>query len=143
MHRVFVYASLKTNEMNSFHMADESHGKAVFIGKGRTSKKWPVIFVDYEEYTHFPAMIYQEGIGHQVEGEIWEVDDKFLKWLDEFEGHPYPVCRKTIQITHEDNSKEETCYIYFLMNFKGNVSESSTFIRSYNSAECGRPYKVT
>ncbi|KAJ8049778.1 Gamma-glutamylaminecyclotransferase [Holothuria leucospilota] len=64
MHRTFIYGTLKTNEINSFHLADDSHGKAVFVGKGKTSKRHPLVMVTNKGHNNCPAVIDEEGLGH-------------------------------------------------------------------------------
>ncbi|KAJ8049779.1 hypothetical protein HOLleu_02678 [Holothuria leucospilota] len=64
MHRTFIYGTLKTKEMNSYHLADDNHGKAVFVGKGKTSKRYPLAMIAFKEYNNCPAVIDEEGLGH-------------------------------------------------------------------------------
>ncbi|KAJ8049783.1 Gamma-glutamylaminecyclotransferase [Holothuria leucospilota] len=138
MYRIFIYGTLKANEMNSFHMTDDSHGKTVFVGKGKTSERYPLVLVAFKQFRNIPGMIYQEGVGHHIDGEIWDVDETFLKWLDNFEGYPDVYRRETLKITRADGSGEDTCLVYIKCNVQ--ISESSNLLTSYNSAECGRPY---
>ena len=42
-HRVFVYGTLKKGEPNHYWLTDEKNGKAVYVGSGKTSTKYPLV----------------------------------------------------------------------------------------------------
>lgn len=47
-------------------------------------------------------MLVKPGVGHNVEGEVFEVDGKTLKVLDRLEGHPHHYRRTVIDLLHSD-----------------------------------------
>lgn len=87
MHRVFVYGTLKEGHLN--HHVMQRFG---------TSKKLEVeAFIEGIMYTLgvYPAVI--EGRG-AIKGEVWLVDDKTLKLLDQLEDHPDFYERKIVKL---------------------------------------------
>ena len=93
MTKIFVYGTLKQNFPNHHHLKDTTIGAARFVSRARTMNKYPLI-VDEERWC-IPFMLHREGMGHHVEGEVYEVDEPMLKWLNEFEevGDVYQVVR--------------------------------------------------
>lgn len=64
-HRIFVYGTLKTNEINYQHLINANNGKATFVGKGETVKKYPLVACDFKDYKLVPGLLFDdEGIGN-------------------------------------------------------------------------------
>ena len=65
------------------------------------------------------------GTGHQIQGEIYQIDDLLLKILDDFEGHPNYYLRREESVMHlsTDAAKAEKCWTYFLPKFKVELLE--------------------
>lgn len=85
MHRIFVYGTLKTGEPNAHLMVDSSKGKATLVGAADTVRKFPLLI---GSRYNVPYLLYKPGTGHRIRGEVYDVDDKLLAFLDEFENHP-------------------------------------------------------
>uniref|UniRef100_A0A8C5LSV4 Gamma-glutamylaminecyclotransferase n=1 Tax=Leptobrachium leishanense TaxID=445787 RepID=A0A8C5LSV4_9ANUR len=66
-------------------MADGIHGKAVFLGKGKTAGKYPLVIA---RKANIPFLLNVPGMGHRIDGEVYSVDKQLLQFLDEFEGCP-------------------------------------------------------
>lgn len=59
-HLVFVYGTLKKGEPNHDLIEEPTKGKAIFIGKAKTVKKWPLIIAS--RY-NIPYILYCEDKG--------------------------------------------------------------------------------
>lgn len=85
MHRIFVYGTLKVGEPNAHLMTDSTLGKAILVGKATTVRKFPLLIAS--RY-NVPYLLHKPGTGHRIHGEVYDVDDKLLEFLDKFENHP-------------------------------------------------------
>nr|XP_037277603.1 putative gamma-glutamylcyclotransferase CG2811 [Rhipicephalus microplus] len=84
-HCVFVYGTLKSGETNHRILTDPANGHSTFLGEAKTLKKWPLVLVSPYE---IPCLLPCEGLGHEVRGEVYQVDDRMLEVLDRLESHP-------------------------------------------------------
>lgn len=98
---VAVYGTLKKgyNNYNNY-LTSSKH-----IGGGKTKEKYPLIIKG------LPYLIEKQGVGHNVEVDVFKVSDSVLANLDRLEGHPSWYMRKQIPI--KINRKEMLCWIYF------------------------------
>ena len=79
MFKVFVYGTLKRGLPNHKFMIDGKNGIAEFICSATTKDKYPlVVGTDY----HIPFLLNQPGTGHQIMGEVYEVDKQLKELLD-------------------------------------------------------------
>jgi gamma-glutamylaminecyclotransferase len=117
-HLVAVYGTLKKGYGNYYRHLTESK----FIGKGVTKDKYPLIV------RGLPYMIEEKGKGHQVEVEVYKVDDDTFRDLDALEGHPQWYCRKQIPIKL-GKGNEVMAWLYF------NPHEKSTGHQLHKSYE--------
>ncbi|XP_061571630.1 gamma-glutamylaminecyclotransferase-like [Cololabis saira] len=95
MARVFVYGTLKKGQPNYFRMFDINNGKAEFIASAFTKHKFPLVIAG--KY-NIPFLLNLPGQGHRVHGEIYEVDNQMLKFLDDFESIPTMYQRTTVEV---------------------------------------------
>ncbi|XP_070392734.1 putative gamma-glutamylcyclotransferase CG2811 [Dermacentor albipictus] len=93
-HYVFVYGTLKTGETNHTILTNPDNGCSALVGQARTLKKWPLVLVSSYE---IPCLLPCEGVGHEICGEVYRVDDRMLDVLDHLESHPDFYVR-----SHED-----------------------------------------
>ncbi|CAK1593130.1 unnamed protein product [Parnassius mnemosyne] len=140
-HNVFVYGTLKRNEPNHHWLSNSKNGVSKFIAVGKTDKKYPLIIAT--KY-NIPFILHKPGLGHHVEGEIYEVDNKMLGNLDILEDHPNYYIREidNIEIKKDDVDNTETmkCWIYFLKSFKEELL-TKPMLENYSSAGShGLPY---
>ncbi|XP_042369218.1 gamma-glutamylaminecyclotransferase B-like [Plectropomus leopardus] len=99
MTRVFVYGTLKKGQPNHYRMFESTNGKAEFLASARTTQKYPLVIAG----THnLPFLLNIPGKGHSVRGEIYRVDDKMLKFLDEFETVPSMYQRTEVEVEVEE-----------------------------------------
>uniref|UniRef100_A0A023FRQ6 Gamma-glutamylcyclotransferase family protein n=1 Tax=Amblyomma cajennense TaxID=34607 RepID=A0A023FRQ6_AMBCJ len=84
-HSVFVYGTLKTGESNNHFLTRPAEGRASLVGPARTVKKWPLVLVSSYE---IPCLLPYKGLGYEVSGEVYDVDDRMLELLDRLESHP-------------------------------------------------------
>ncbi|XP_042369299.1 LOW QUALITY PROTEIN: gamma-glutamylaminecyclotransferase B-like [Plectropomus leopardus] len=99
MTRVFVYGTLKKGQPNYYRMFESVNGKAEFLASARTTQKYPLVIAG--KY-NIPFLLNIPGKGHRVRGEIYRVDDKMLKFLDEFETVPSMYQRTEVEVQVEE-----------------------------------------
>ena len=87
-HVVAVYGTLKRGHGNHRAYLEDSK----FMGRGKTKDKYPLVV------SGLPYLIEKKGKGHNVEVEVYKVDDETLNRLDILEGHPDWYKRKQIDI---------------------------------------------
>jgi len=136
MESVFVYGTLKKNQPNHYHLNDAKNGCAVFKSVGNTTEKYPlVISTKY----NIPFLLQKEGVGHEISGEIYDVDKKMLEYLDDFENHPdFYVRQKTkVKLPNKDIVN---CWIYFLPNYPDSFLELKYFDNYDSYGEHGLKY---
>ncbi|XP_017788823.1 PREDICTED: putative gamma-glutamylcyclotransferase CG2811 isoform X2 [Habropoda laboriosa] len=149
LHRVFVYGTLKRGEPNHSLIQDFANGYAKFLGLGRTTVKYPLIIAT--KY-NIPFLLKKPGIGHHVFGEIYDVDTKMLKKLDELEEHPtfYERSQENVLWASEakakssDNFEEVSTlikvWIYFLPKFRLSLLERPMYSSYSNEGTHGLKY---
>ena len=89
MINVFVYGTLK-REFYNHTLLENSE----FIGEVVTKEKYPMVNV--EEY--FPYLINEVGVGHNIKGELFKIDDETFAKLDILEGYPDLYARENIKV---------------------------------------------
>lgn len=83
--KVFVYGTLKRGEPNHHWLTRNDNGYAHFVGEGTTVEKFPlVVGTRY----NIPFLLDKRGTGHNIQGEIYEVDKKMFANLDVLEDYP-------------------------------------------------------
>ncbi|KAM4710650.1 gamma-glutamylaminecyclotransferase C-like isoform 2-T2 [Anableps anableps] len=104
MHRVFVYGSLKRGQPNYPHMTDSNNGKAEFLATAVTVQKYPLVIAT--KY-NIPFLLNLPGQGNRVHGEIYEVDEKMLEFLDQFENIPTMYQRTVVELEIKELAHKE------------------------------------
>lgn len=97
---VFVYGTLKRNQPNHHLMENIENGSAKLMGCGKTIDCYPMIIAS--RY-NVPFVLNASGIGHQINGEIYSIDDKMLQTLDQLEKHPNVYERQQTKIINTDD----------------------------------------
>jgi gamma-glutamylaminecyclotransferase len=128
-HMVAVYGTLKRGYGNHRAYLEDSR----YIGKGKTYDKYPLVVEG------LPYLMEKKGKGHNVEVEVYMVDDSTLMRLDQLEGHPNWYRRKQIPIKLS-GGRVVQAWIYFNLNAKGEVYHKSyekaiPFINQYDDAD--------
>ena len=85
---VFVYGTLKSGHRNHGWL-----GTSGFEGQGTTCDKWAMI-----DGPGFPYLLQPNDSGHNIIGEIYEVDAMTLRFLDQLEGAPVHYHRELIDV---------------------------------------------
>lgn len=93
--KVFVYGTLKTRQPNHYWLTDTKNGVAQFIDTGLTQTKFPLIVATKH---NVPFLLSEPGTGHYINGEIYNVDEKMLRHLDELEDYPELYDRVKIDV---------------------------------------------
>ncbi|GFR18851.1 gamma-glutamylaminecyclotransferase [Trichonephila clavata] len=121
---MFVYGTLKRNEPNYDLVADPSKGKALFEGMARTVQKYPLVIAS--RY-NIPFLLYREGVGKNVIGELYKVDEAMLVVMDELEcnGRYYQRIQIEVQPFGPEGNKGSPVkpWVYFLLNFREHLLE--------------------
>lgn len=95
MTHIFVYGTLKKGQPNHYRMFDGANGEAEFLASARTVQKYPLVIAG--KY-NVPFLLDVPGEGHRVRGEIYRVDDRMLKFLDDFEMVPTMYQRTLVEL---------------------------------------------
>ncbi|XP_074114019.1 putative gamma-glutamylcyclotransferase CG2811 [Cotesia typhae] len=139
LHRVFFYGTLKRGEPNHELIRDTANGYAKFLGIGKTVNKYPLIIA-----TRFniPFLLHKPGVGHQVLGEVYDVDSKMLEKMDQLEEHPTFYTRMEDDVLLAPDKPDfnfdqgiscaTRAHIYFLPKFKSSLLEKPMY-QSYSS----------
>lgn len=128
---VFLYGTLKTVEQNHYLLMREENGFARFMEKAVTKEKLPLVVAT--QY-HIPFLLNKPGSGDFVSGEIFEVDEKMLKVLDNLEnvGDLYDREVMTFNSLGLNKRKDIDAFVYVLNRYpKGLLS--LPMINEYNS----------
>ncbi len=89
---IFVYGTLRKGEYNNCLLKG-----ATFKGTFNTAPRY-----ELRNFGVFPGLMLNGSTS--VKGEVYEVDDETLDYLDYHEGHPTFYCRSSIKLKdHSDN----------------------------------------
>ncbi|XP_011310621.1 putative gamma-glutamylcyclotransferase CG2811 isoform X2 [Fopius arisanus] len=144
--RVFVYGTLKSGQPNHELLISSSNGYAKFIGIGKTLNKYPLVIAS--KY-NIPFLLKQPGVGHQVLGEVYDVDSKMMDKLDELEEHPRFYLRTEEDIIMAKDSKDVNvekigcvtkAWTYFLPKFQSYLLELPMYSSYASDGLHGRKY---
>ena len=103
---VFVYGTLKFGFSNSGFLLNSQ-----IIGRGETKQNYALYQAE------LPYLLNDKE--HKVKGEVYNVNEETLFYLDMLEGHPYLYTRKKIKILTE-KGKTLNCWTYFFNQPKRN-----------------------
>uniref|UniRef100_A0A7I5E9T0 Gamma-glutamylcyclotransferase family protein n=1 Tax=Haemonchus contortus TaxID=6289 RepID=A0A7I5E9T0_HAECO len=137
--RVFVYGTLKRGEPNA-NVLTTTDGQHRFIGEGRTKVPYPLIVAS--KY-NIPFVLNEPGKGHQIQGEVYEIDNVKLTILDALEAYPTLYWRQEEKILMSNNT-ETTAWIYLMRKWRPDIYEHATpMMSNYSSkGDHGREYVV-
>jgi len=65
---------------------------------------------------NIPMLLDCEGAGHQVEGEVYKIDQRMLEHLDVLEAHPRLYSRRLHQI--QVGGDTLSCWVYIVQGYK-------------------------
>eukprot|EP00897_Mesotaenium_endlicherianum_P005536 jgi/Mesen1/500/ME000104S10593 len=103
----FVYGTLKHGFSNHWLMEEQiAHGNCTYIGTVKTRKRFPLVCGPFQ----VPFLLHMPGMGHQVVGELYQVNGKAVKALDDLEGTDKGhYMRMPLQVTGLELSEDLTC----------------------------------
>ncbi|XP_075165105.1 putative gamma-glutamylcyclotransferase CG2811 isoform X2 [Haematobia irritans] len=133
--KVFVYGTLKRNEPNHHWLTRQENGYARFVAEGSTNEKFPlVVGTRY----NIPFLLDKRGLGNNIQGEIYEVDEKMFGNLDILEDYPNYYDREIQKITTATN-ESVPCWLYLIRNFPAKLLEKPHLSAYHNTKE--QPYR--
>ncbi|KAG5666712.1 hypothetical protein PVAND_014727 [Polypedilum vanderplanki] len=127
--KVFVYGTLKRGQPNHYLMTDKSNGYSKFITIGETIVSFPLVVAT--RY-NIPFLLNRPGMGNQISGEIFEVDEKMFAVLDKLEDYPSWYDREIQEINA--NGEKIPCWIYTLKIFPEKMLQLP-YLRSYENTK--------
>jgi len=135
--QVFVYGTLKKGQPNHHWLSQTENGFQTFLGHATSVKKFPLVIAS--RY-NIPYLLDKPGSGHNIRGEIYEVDEQMLAKLDELEDHPTYYERRPELFKMIEDNKEMTCWIYILKKHKEEMLELPMLSVYRSEDDHGRPY---
>jgi len=98
---IAVYGTLKKGYGNHRLLINQR-----FVGQGKTTDRYPLVI------SGLPYLIEDKGKGHNVEVEVYKVDDTTFDNIDALEGHPNFYERVETSITMK-SGKKIIAWLYF------------------------------
>ncbi len=98
---VAVYGTLKKGYSNYWNYLTTS----TYLGSGSTQDRYPLVI------NGLPYLVDKKGTGHNVEVDVFKVNDAVMDKLDRLEGHPNWYVRKQVPV--KVNGKLIKCWVYF------------------------------
>jgi len=130
---VFVYGTLKSGEPNHHWMTETENGSGILRWRGTTCQKYPLVIAS--RY-NIPFLLDVAGQGHNIHGEVYEIDEKKLAYLDILENYPILYTRKVVDIIVENETESGTtikqAWTYFLKTHKPDMLQK-TCIENYSA----------
>lgn len=115
---VAVYGTLKKGYGNYSRCLQ---GQSIYMGAAKTQSKYPLVI------DGLPYLSPKEGVGHNVEVDVFRVDDDTFAGLDILESHPKWYVREEVPVVLDKGGKVVTAWVYF-----NDVSlEGKEFHKSY------------
>jgi gamma-glutamylaminecyclotransferase len=106
VNKVFVFGTLK----KGFPLHDEGLSGASYLGRYRTVEKYPMMVAGR---WYAPMMMHEPGVGWQVKGELYEVNDETLEALDALESvHKPGNYRMSVEVEPLEVGEITSAYVY-------------------------------
>ena len=103
LHRIFVYGTLKRRGLNHQYLAGQR-----FVGEARTAPGFCLYELD-----GYPGLVAEPADRDGVTGELWDVDDGWMKILDDFEGVPEGLYRREpVPLREPASQASAEAYVY-------------------------------
>jgi gamma-glutamylcyclotransferase (GGCT)/AIG2-like uncharacterized protein YtfP len=97
--KIFVYGTLKSGQPRNFYITRDD-GK--LLGRVKTAPKYRLFRQWFADY---PSMV-EDSNGVSVEGELWDVNDRTVRILDDVEGVSSSLFKR-VPIELSDGSRVE------------------------------------
>ncbi|MBZ9894091.1 gamma-glutamylcyclotransferase [Mesorhizobium sp. BR1-1-6] len=125
MRKLFVFGTLK----KGFPLHGEGLSEAAFLGAYRTRERFPMLIAG----PRFAPMMFNEpGVGFQVGGELYAVDDRALANLDRIESVGTPGnLRVLIEAEPVDGGPPVSAYVYMKSRHLA-APIHSRYLKDYN-----------
>jgi len=126
----FVYGTLKVGQPNHHWITKVENGTAEQVaGSFETVDRFPLVIATK---WNIPFLLNKPGTGHNIAGELYEIDNRMLASLDILEQYPRLYSRHFIKIRQGDAIKVAQCYL--LDSFKPEFL-TQTFYKNFNAQE--------
>uniref|UniRef100_A0A1B6C236 Gamma-glutamylcyclotransferase family protein n=1 Tax=Clastoptera arizonana TaxID=38151 RepID=A0A1B6C236_9HEMI len=132
LNRMFFYGTMKKGEPEHYWLKDNFNGESTFITEGLTTLKYPLVILG--EY-NIPTVLNYRGLGHQIFGEVYELDDIMFDKLDDIEGAVHAKVRieeDILYVTESGKEKKMPCWMYVKWFYSGKLN-ASQFLNNYHS----------
>lgn len=114
MAKVFVYGTLKKGYNNNYLLSTSK-----YLGEYVTKDKFGM-----DSYVYYPAIFKTDSINKgYIVGELYEVEDHIMPYLDKLEGYPNHFDRQEI-IVEDGGGNEEKALVYYYKNKPNNCIEN-------------------
>lgn len=121
MYKVFIYGSLKQGFMNSIFMND-----CTFLGNRNTKKpEFKMISLGF-----FPGVIKSNIDKGYIMGELYEVDDKQLSWIDMLESNGDFYQRELVE-----TNNNESAYMYLFLHADTEIDLEDGVVKTKSNGE--------
>eukprot|EP00211_Chloroparvula_japonica_P012901 CAMPEP_0119135118 /NCGR_PEP_ID=MMETSP1310-20130426/18682_1 /TAXON_ID=464262 /ORGANISM="Genus nov. species nov., Strain RCC2339" /LENGTH=129 /DNA_ID=CAMNT_0007125975 /DNA_START=125 /DNA_END=511 /DNA_ORIENTATION=+ len=121
-HLLFVYGTLQRGYPNEHELRVK--GTAAFKCEAITMSPYPLAITN--QYFR-PWLLDKQGLGHQVAGEVWVLDDACLEYVDAFEGKDFTRTPISVEAPNGDIL---SCTSY-LVNYERNEEWHGPFLTKY------------
>jgi len=121
---VFVYGTLKTDEPNYHWLTNQQNGKAKLVCTGKTLQMFPLVIAS--KY-NIPFLCDKPGTGKNIEGEVYEIDEKMLANLDILEEYPKLYIRRFEKIVVNEPKADSSSLDDSSIN-TGNIIEAWIYL---------------
>jgi len=129
LNKLFVCGVLKYGQPNHSILKNTGNGFSKYWCKATTTEKLPLVIAT--RY-NIPFLLNKSGLGYYVAGEIYEVDDRMLKVLDNLEDCQDIFVREIKDMNIGVGEGTVPCWVYLLNKFPEKLL-SLPFLSSYEN----------
>ncbi|XP_073812865.1 troponin C-akin-1 [Musca autumnalis] len=135
LHKLFVYGGLKYGQPSHSVLSNDANGFAKFWCRATTTEKYPLVIAT--RY-NIPFLLNKPGLGYYVTGEIYEVDERMLKSLDNLEDCQDIYVREMRDMNIGVGEGTVPCFVYLLNKYPEKLL-NLPFLSSYENSPA-HPY---
>ncbi|KAI9582653.1 troponin C-akin-1 protein [Glossina fuscipes] len=137
LQKLFVCGTLKYGQPSHSILSNNANGYAKYWCRATTAEKLPLVIAT--RY-NIPFLLNKPGIGFYVTGEIYEVDNKMLKVLDDLEDCQDIYTREMLDMNIGVGEGTVPCWVYLLQKYPEKLLKLE-YLSSYENNE-KHPYVI-